>query len=202
MPTSWCAIYEKGGLPFLLTSAETGRHCRAAGAYFRQAVCLCNSGVGKSSLLAQCARPTLFRAGRRGQSGARRGRHTTRHVELYTLSGGAEIIDTPGFSSFDTDELRACAERRCRRPFWTSRPIWTAAAFSGCSHTKEKGCAALEAVRAGKLSASRHASYLRLYNELQGPAGVEQQMKKRKRRGSRRFFHARGARDNAARYIL
>ena len=38
--------------------------------------------------------------------------------------------------------------------------------FVGCSHTKEKGCAVLEAVRAGKLSASRHASYLRLYNEL------------------------------------
>ena len=131
-----------------------------------------------------------------------RGRHTTRHVELYTLSGGAEIIDTPGFSSFDTDELGFALKERLPETFLDFAPYLDGCRFVGCSHTKEKGCAVLEAVRAGKLSASRHASYLRLYNELKEPAGVEQQMKKRKRRGSRRFFHARGARDNAARYIL
>ena len=95
-----------------------------------------------------------------------RGRHTTRHVELYTLSGGAEIIDTPGFSSFDTDELGLALKERLPETFLDFAPYLDGCRFVGCSHTKEKGCAVLEAVRAGKLSASRHASYLRLYNEL------------------------------------
>ena len=95
-----------------------------------------------------------------------RGRHTTRHVELYTLSGGAEIIDTPGFSSFDTDELGFALKERLPETFLDFAPYLDGCRFVGCSHTKEKGCAVLEAVRAGKLSASRHASYLRLYNEL------------------------------------
>ena len=96
-----CAIYEKAGLPFLLTSAETGGgHCRAAGAYFRQAVCLYRQFRRWEIEPAQCARPTLFRAGRRGQSGARtrtphhapcgavyplRRRGDHRHARLYLL---------------------------------------------------------------------------------------------------------------------
>ena len=124
-----------------------------------------NSGVGKSSLLNALDPRFSVQVGEVSQA-LGRGRHTTRHVELYTLSGGAEIIDTPGFSSFDTDELGFALKERLPETFLDFAPYLDGCRFVGCSHTKEKGCAVLEAVRAGKLSASRHASYLRLYNEL------------------------------------
>ena len=124
-----------------------------------------NSGVGKSSLLNALDPCFSVQVGEVSQA-LGRGRHTTRHVELYTLSDGAEIIDTPGFSSFDTDELGLALKERLPETFLDFAPYLDGCRFAGCSHTKEKGCAVLEAVRAGKLSASRHASYLRLYNEL------------------------------------
>ena len=64
------------------------------------------------------------------------------------------------------DELGLALKERLPETFLDFAPYLDGCRFVGCSHTKEKGCAVLEAVRAGKLSASRHASYLRLYNEL------------------------------------
>ena len=95
-----------------------------------------------------------------------RGRHTTRHVELFHLSCGADVVDSPGFSSFETDELNLELKHRLPETFVEFRPYLDQCRFVGCSHTKEKGCAVLEAVRAGKIQRSRHASYVRLYEEL------------------------------------
>ena len=95
-----------------------------------------------------------------------RGRHTTRHVELYRLRGGAEVVDSPGFSSFDTEELNLELKHHLPETFLEFAPYLNSCRFVGCSHTKEKGCAVLEAVRAGKIPRSRHESYLRLYEEL------------------------------------
>ena len=95
-----------------------------------------------------------------------RGRHTTRHVELYHLSCGGDIVDSPGFSSFETDELNLELKHRLPETFREFAPYLGACRFVGCSHTKEKGCAVLEALRAGKLQPSRHASYVRLFEEL------------------------------------
>lgn len=95
-----------------------------------------------------------------------RGKHTTRHVELYTMENGAEIIDTPGFSSFDTTELGLSLKEHLAECFLDLTPYIGSCRYADCSHTKEKGCAVLEALHAGKLASSRHASYLRLYSEL------------------------------------
>ena len=95
-----------------------------------------------------------------------RGRHTTRHVELHRLSCGAEVVDTPGFSSFDAEELDFALKRRLPETFLEFAPYLDQCRFVGCSHTREKGCAVLEALRQGKLQKSRHDSYLRLYEEL------------------------------------
>ena len=162
-----CAVYAQAGLPFVLVSAETGEGVeelreRIAG---KLSAFTGNSGVGKSSLLNALDPHFSAQVGEVSQA-LGRGRHTTRHVELYKLSGGAELIDTPGFSSFDTAELGLELKEKLPETFADFAPYLGGCRFVGCSHTKEKGCVVLEAVREGRISPSRHASYLRLYNEL------------------------------------
>ncbi len=124
-----------------------------------------NSGVGKSSILNRLDPRFALKVGEVSQA-LGRGRHTTRHVELFRLPNGAEIMDTPGFSSFETDELNWELKQHLPETFLEFRPYLDQCRFVGCSHTKEKGCAVLEAVRDGKIQKSRHVSYLRLYEEL------------------------------------
>lgn len=162
-----CAIYEKTGLPYLLTSAETGegvealRQCLAG----KLSVFTGNSGVGKSSLLNALDPRFALKTGEVSQA-LGRGKHTTRHVELFALENGAEIIDTPGFSSFDTEELGLELKAKLPETFLEFVPYLDRCRFVGCSHTKEKGCAVLDAVRSGAISRARHESYLRLHREL------------------------------------
>ena len=124
-----------------------------------------NSGVGKSSILNALDPDFHLKVGEVSQA-LGRGKHTTRHVELYRLSGDAEIIDTPGFSSFDADTLSLALKQRLPETFPDFLPYLDECRFVGCSHTKEKGCAVLDAVRNGRIVKGRHESYLRLFNEL------------------------------------
>ena len=75
-------------------------------------------------------------------------------------------FESMDFRRMTAEELYRYVKERLPETFLDFAPYLDGCRFVGCSHTKEKGCAVLEAVRAGKLSASRHASYLRLYNEL------------------------------------
>ena len=135
-----------------------------------------NSGVGKSSILNALDSEFQLQVGEVSDA-LGRGRHTTRHVELYRLSCGAEVVDSPGFSSFDTDELNLELKHRLPETFREFRPYLDNCRFVGCSHTKEKGCAVLEAVRRGEIQKSRHASYLRLYEELKPLKDWQEQKK-------------------------
>ena len=94
-----------------------------------------------------------------------RGRHTTRHVELFRLDNGAIVADTPGFASFDLERLETLRKEELADTFREFRPYVGQCRFVGCAHGKEKGCAVLEAVRKGEISRSRHASYVRLYEQ-------------------------------------
>lgn len=161
------AIYQQAGFPVLQVSAETGNGipelCQTLAG--KLSAFTGNSGVGKSSILNAVEPGFSLRVAEISEK-LGRGRHTTRHVELYRLSCGGSVIDTPGFSSFEETELGLELKERLPETFIEFRPYLDQCRFVGCSHTREKGCAVLASVRSGQIPRSRHESYLRLYNEL------------------------------------
>jgi len=161
------AIYEAAGFRTLRVSAETGEGLEELKTVIsgKLSAFTGNSGVGKSSILNALDPEFQLKVGEVSDA-LGRGRHTTRHVELFALSCGAEIMDTPGFSSFETDELNLELKHRLPETFREFVPYLDECRFVGCSHTKEKGCAVLDALKRGKIQKSRHESYLRLYEEL------------------------------------
>ena len=141
-------IYTAAGFPTVRVSAETGEGIGElvpliAG---KLSAFTGNSGVGKSSILNALDPEFHLQVGDVSQA-LGRGRHTTRHVELYHLSCGADVVDSPGFSSFETDELNLELKHRLPETFVEFRPWLEQCRFVGCSHTREAGCAVLEAVR-------------------------------------------------------
>ena len=160
-------IYRKAGFQTLRVSAETGEGLEELKGIIQGKLSAFtgNSGVGKSSILNALDPEFRLKVGEISDA-LGRGRHTTRHVELFQLSCGAEIIDTPGFSSFESEELSLELKRRLPETFREFAPYLDDCRFVGCSHTKEKGCAVLDAVKQGKIQKCRHESYLRLHEEL------------------------------------
>ena len=160
-------IYRAAGFQTLRVSAQTGEGLEELIPLISNKLSAFtgNSGVGKSSILNALDPEFQLRVGEVSDA-LGRGRHTTRHVALFHLSCGADIVDSPGFSSFETEELNLELKRRLPETFREFQPYLDNCRFVGCSHTKEKGCAVLEAVRRGDIQKSRHASYLRLYEEL------------------------------------
>ena len=161
-------LYRAAGFQTLRVSAETGEGLEELKPLIagKLSAFTGNSGVGKSSILNALDPAFDLKVGEISEA-LGRGRHTTtRHVELFKLSCGAEIVDSPGFSSFETDELNLEWKRRLPETFREFAPYLGQCRFVGCSHTKEKGCAVLEAVRRGDIQKKRHESYLRLYEEL------------------------------------
>lgn len=160
------AIYEKAGFPTLRVSAETGEGIEALRLELAGKVCAFtgNSGVGKSSLL-NALEPdfSLPTGGISEKLG--RGRHTTRHVELFRLSCGALAADTPGFSSFEVDRRELARKEELQYAFREFAPYLGQCRFQDCAHVKERGCAVLEAVRSGAVPPTRHQSYVRLYEQ-------------------------------------
>lgn len=158
-------IYQAAGFPTLRVSAETGEGLEDLKALIagKLSAFTGNSGVGKSSILNALDPAFHIQVGEVSQA-LGRGRHTTRHVELFRVGGGL-VADTPGFSSFEADALELLDREKLAGSFREFRPHLDACRFVGCSHTKEKGCAVLEAVARGEIPESRHKSYCRLYEE-------------------------------------
>jgi ribosome biogenesis GTPase len=94
-----------------------------------------------------------------------RGRHTTRHVELFDLGNDTFVMDTPGFSSFDTDQMDVILKENLQYAFPDFAPHLCNCQFRDCSHRAEPGCAVRQAVEAGAVEKSRYDSYLRLYEK-------------------------------------
>ena len=163
------------GYPVLRTSAETDEGVEALRELIRgrTVAFVGNSGVGKSSLLNRLAPEPYQEVGEVSQR-LGRGRHTTRHIELFELADGTYIADTPGFSSFDLSQMRPITPDALQRCFPEFRPCLGRCRFDDCSHRREPGCAVLAARAAGDIAKSRHESYCRLYEISAGYKSWEQ----------------------------
>ena len=160
----YARTYELCGYPVVVCSAETGKNLDPLRELLRDKTTALagNSGVGKSSLLNAIGESFNLKTGSVSDK-IRRGKHTTRHTELFPLSFGGYVLDTPGFGSYELERLSfrdlpslfpeiARHEGGCR--------------FSGCSHIKEPDCSVKDALFEGKISKSRYESYTELYEQL------------------------------------
>jgi len=159
-------IYSSAGFPTIRVSAETGEGIDALREMIvgKVSAFTGNSGVGKSSIL-NALDPDMVLATGDVSEKLGRGRHTTRHVELFRLSCGAVVADTPGFSSFDVDRMELMRKEELARCFPEFAPYMDDCQFQDCAHIKEKGCAVRRALAEGKIQPTRHASYVRLYEQ-------------------------------------
>lgn len=160
-------IYTKAGFKVILCNNETGEGSEEVKAMFKDKVSAFtgNTGVGKSSLLNSIDPALSIETGVTSKK-LGRGRHTTRHCELFRVGGGY-VADTPGFSSVDFERCEKILKDDLPYCFREFVPYLTECKFqTNCSHINDKGCAVIDAVKKGKISEVRHQSYIDLYNEV------------------------------------
>ena len=159
-------IYRHAGFSVIQASAETGEGVEELRDLIRGKLVAFtgNSGVGKSSMLNRLCPDLELPTGEVSEK-LGRGRHTTRHVQLYDLGEGTYVADTPGFSSFDTDQMEVLLKENLQYAFPDFAQYLGACQFHDCSHRAEPNCAVRAAVESGDIEKSRYDSYLRLYEK-------------------------------------
>lgn len=157
--------YATSGIPLVQLHYETGEGLDTIRGYIQGHLCaFCgNSGVGKSTLLNALA-PELKRETGQISQKLGRGRHTTREVEIFEVCGG-RLADTPGFASLEAQKLCRIPKEDLQHTFPEFEPYFGQCRFTGCSHRSETGCAVRAAVEEGKISKTRYASYLAMYED-------------------------------------
>ena len=157
--------YATSGIPLVQLHYETREGLDTIRGYIQGHLCaFCgNSGVGKSTLLNALA-PELKRETGQISQKLGRGRHTTREVEIFEVCGG-RLADTPGFASLEAQKLCRIPKEDLQHTFPEFEPYFGQCRFTGCSHRSETGCAVRAAVEEGKISKTRYASYLAMYED-------------------------------------
>ena len=166
-PEPWVDIYRRAGYPTAVVNNLTGEGLTEAAALLKGGItAFCgNSGAGKSSLM-NGLYPELNLATGEISKKLGRGRHTTRHVELFPDGHGGWLCDTPGFSALEFAKAEPMPAAELAECFPEMEKYKDHCRYTGCSHRTEQGCAVLEAVREGLIPESRHRSYAAIYNEL------------------------------------
>jgi len=159
-------IYQNAGFPVIMASAETGEGVEQLRALLtgKLTAFTGNTGVGKSSMLNRLCPQLKLPTGEVSQK-LGRGRHTTRHVELFCIAPDTYVADTPGFASFDTEQMDVILKENLQYAFGDFAPYIGNCQFHDCTHRLEPGCTVRQAVEDGKLEKTRYDSYLRLYEK-------------------------------------
>ena len=159
-------IYQNAGFSVISASAETGEGVEQLRALLmgKFTAFTGNTGVGKSSMLNRLCPELNLPTGEVSQK-LGRGRHTTRHVELFAIAPDTYVADTPGFASFDTEQMDVILKDNLQYAFGDFAPYIGDCQFHDCTHRAEPGCAVRQAVETGKLEKTRYDSYLRLYEK-------------------------------------
>lgn len=159
-------MYETTGIDTFIVSNATNRGVDEVIDFLDGSISVFtgNSGVGKSSLL-NCIEPGFSLETAEISKKLGRGRHTTRHVELFKVGNGY-IADTPGFSSLDFETNDIIRKDELAECFPEFSDYLGLCKFTSCSHINDKGCKIVEAVNNGEICRSRHESYVSLYNEV------------------------------------
>ena len=157
-------IYSASGFETHRVSAKTGEGIDELKKALKGKICAFtgNSGVGKSSILNTMLPELRLQVGEVSEK-LGRGRHTTRHVELFDAGGETYIADTPGFASFEIEMMQAIDKSELQYDFRDFRKYIGSCRFADCAHLKEPGCAVTAAVEDGLIQKSRYGSYARLY---------------------------------------
>ena len=159
--------YQKAGFPVVRASAVTGEGIEKITALLAGKISAFtgNSAIGKSSILNRIDSRFGLQVGDMSEKIAR-GRHTTRHVELFRLDNGGFVADTPGFSTFDAVRMEKLTKENLQQYFPEIDRFFAQCRFTDCKHIKEPGCVVREAVERGEIARSRYESYCMLYEEV------------------------------------
>ncbi len=159
-------IYRAAGIDVFRCSPDDREETARLLDYLRgkEAAFTGNSGVGKSTLLNRLFPGLELQTGDISEK-LGRGRHTTRVVELFEIDG-CIVADTPGFSTVDLQRYEMIDKEQLQYCFPEFEPYLGKCQFTSCSHTCEKGCRVLQALKDGEIEPTRHQSYLTMYNEV------------------------------------
>lgn len=157
-------IYKNAGYPVVVTSILTGQGIQEIRNLIQNRVTVFAgpSGVGKSSLLNALQEDLKLKTGEISEK-LKRGKHTTRHVELLKLHFGGYVLDTPGFTSLEINDMD---EKMLQYYFQEFIPYIGQCKFKGCSHMQEPECRIKEQVQSGRIPLSRYNSYSHLMHEI------------------------------------
>ena len=158
--------YALAGFPVVVCSAKTGEGVDNLKSLLKGKVTALagSSGVGKSSLLNAMGENFSLKTGTVSDK-IKRGKHTTRHTELFPLSFGGFVFDTPGFGSFEVEKMKA---QDLSDLFPEISKNAGQCRFPGCRHITEPNCSVKEALEKGEIGQNRYKSYCALYESLKG----------------------------------
>ena len=160
-------IYEKVGYPVLEMQAKNNVGVDKLKDYLKENITVFsgNSGVGKSTIINSLFGKNITEEGLVSEKN-KRGKNTTTAVTLYELEKDAYIADTPGFSTFDINEI---GYKNLDKEFIDFIPFIQDCRYVGCSHIyeNEKECGVKRAVLDGKISKSRYENFVKIYKELE-----------------------------------
>lgn len=157
-------LYNKVGYTVIQTNAKNGIKVEQITNLLQNEITAFagNSGVGKSTLINSIFAKQLTQEGEISEKN-QRGKNTTTCTTLYKYKENSYIADTPGFSTFEINEI---PKENLSQYFVEFNPHIKKCEFKGCSHIKEENCGVKEALNCGKISKQRYENYLKIYSDL------------------------------------